>query len=172
LAPGDVLAIATPASPFTDAIHAAAALQGETTLVDHIAAVHHIDSGGRWWGIEGRPGGVGWVDLARYDGAIVASNAAQPKTEYQRRIICQAGEAMLGTPYDWGAVVFDAAVALHLDGLYKLPDWGPQAPAHVVCSSMWAWAYRERAGLAEPNKPMVTTTPADWWEFLHAQGWA
>jgi hypothetical protein len=169
--PGDVLAVSSDRTAFSWLIRLGAILRHQTPTVDHIAIVHHIDAAGTWWGIEGRPGGVGWIDLRVYDNRWLRSNARQPKTPEQRQAICDAAVALLGTPYDWEAIVGDGAVALGLDHLWQEADFTDRAPGHVVCSSLAAWVYRERAHLDEPGVPMLRTTPGDWYAFFLARGW-
>lgn len=171
VSPGDVIAVRTKPNLFGWLIRLAAALRGQSPLIDHIVIVHHTDAAGTLWGIEGRPGGVGWVDLATYDNPHARSNAAQAKTPEQRTIICDTAVALLGTPYDWAAIIGDAATALGLDRLWQAADWDELAPGHVVCASLAAWLYRERAHLAEPDRPMLRTTPGDWVTFFDTQGW-
>jgi hypothetical protein len=40
----------------------------------HIIVVSHRDDDGRLWGIEGRPGGIGWTDLSLRDGQYGLAN--------------------------------------------------------------------------------------------------
>ncbi len=173
-APGDVLTVWDPRRPLPAwLIRAGGWLRGHwRNRSNHVVMVHHKDEAGTWWGIEGRPGGVGWVDLAQY-AHITSSNAAQPKTDAQRAALCTAGEAMLGTDYDWVAILTDARQALHLNHLWKSKDFGDGSPAHVVCSSAWEWV-SEGLGLASPGGTADTrwTTPPDWEAFNRAEGWA
>jgi hypothetical protein len=170
LQPGDVLAVRTPPTVFGLLIRFGAWLARKPNTVDHVAIVHHRDAAGILWAIEGRPGGVGWVDLAVYDNRWLVSNAAQPKTDGQREQICDAAVSLLGTGYDWTAIAADAAAVLDVDGLWRVRDYGDKAPGHVVCSSLAAWVYR-KVGLAEPCGPAVTCTPGDWAAFCQAEGW-
>ena len=175
LLPGDVIVVRTPDGNWLDRltsrlIRFGAALRDESNLDNHVAVVHHTDAAGTTWAIEGRPGGVGWVDVAEYDNGYFLSNAAQPKTDQQRAKVCTAAEGMLGVAYDWAAIGMDAAEALGLNGLWKSNVWGEKPPAHVVCSALAAWVYGD-VGLAEPRKPWRTCTPADWAEFVMARGW-
>src|SRR5690242_20152365 len=67
--PGDILAVNTGMHFGSRMIRFGAAVRelvtgkAEPDFVNHIAFVHHIDAHGVPWGLEGRPGGVGWVDL-------------------------------------------------------------------------------------------------------------
>jgi hypothetical protein len=171
LQPGDVVAVRTPPSIFGWLIRLGAALRGRPWHVDHVVIVHHRDDTGRLWGIEGRPSGVGWVDLAAYDNRWMLSNADQPKTDIQRAQVCELAVDMLGTPYDWPAIIHDAAIALNLQRLWRSGDYGPRAPGHVVCSSLAAWLYH-KVGLAAPRGLMSTCWPADWADFILRKGWA
>lgn len=140
--------------------------------VNHVIVVHHVDPQGRWWGIEGRPGGVGWRDLTDISRAAATNaNTGQPKTETQRFLIAVAAEKLLGTPYDWDAIAADARMAVKLWRASK--DWADgETPGHVVCSSFADWAY-EQVGLANPGGNAGTrwTTPGDWDFWISRQGW-
>ena len=98
------------------------------------------------------------------------TTAAQPKTGIQRKLVCDAMLAAIGTPYDWKGIAQDAADALDLPGLWK-QKWDGAVPGHVVCSSVAAWAY-QKAGLARPaGHPLPETTPADWTQFCLLRAW-
>jgi hypothetical protein len=170
LQPGDVVAVRTPPSVYGWLIRLGALLRGRPSMVDHVAIVHHIDAAGRMWGIEGRPGGVGWVDLQVYDNRWLLSTKDQPKTDAQRQRICELAVDMLGTPYDWPAIIHDAAIAFGLDRLWRSRDFGPHAPGHVVCSSLASWLYHS-VGLACPTAPVETCWPADWADFILRKDW-
>jgi cell wall-associated NlpC family hydrolase len=172
-APGDVWAVDTGSSLSARLIRVGAVLAGQPGIVNHVVGVHHQDRRGRWWGVEGRPGGVGWADLGRYRRGPLArlgnSNAAQPKTAVQRQAVCAAAAALVGVPYDWaGGIGADALDALGLGDLAGVLDgmWGWRrggtAPGHVVCSSLYAWVYA-KAGLSGPRGERCT--PASWWTF-------
>lgn len=143
--PGTVLAVRT--SGFAGTwIRIGAALRGIPNLDNHIVVVHHVDSNGIVWGLEGKPGGVGWVNCANYfagaNGKYVVSNWRQPLTPSQRTNICAVTATMLKTPYDWTAIEQDAIDDLHLPELWG-EKWNGQTPGHVVCSSLAAWAYHD-----------------------------
>lgn len=174
LQPADILVTRTKKGLFPRAIRLAAALQDKPNLGNHVVVVHHIDAAGTIWGIEGRPGGVGWVDCKKYLGSPwTVSNAAQPKTDQQRVDVCTAAEGMLATPYDWEGIVLDGMKAIGAQELWTDKEWGKQAPAHVVCSSYAAWLYCH-VGLAAPAQlqDSRTTTPGDWGQFIVTTGWA
>jgi cell wall-associated NlpC family hydrolase len=176
---GDVLAVNTGNALTSVLIRFGEALMGKPNLANHVVIVHNLDERGTWWGIEGRPGGVGYVDIARYTDSLWArysnSNAPQPRTGEQRALIAKAAEGLLGVQYDWvGGIACDALDALRLKPLAGLVDawWGwkdpakpGMRPAHVVCSSLAAWVYRN-LGLACPAvADEELCTPADWWDF-------
>lgn len=151
-----------------------AAILGRSNLVNHIVIAHHVDDGGTLWGIEGRPGGVGWVDVSEVvKGPFTNANTEQPKTDEQRTAIAKFAESLLGTPYDWSAIVADAMDSLRLAKLWHKETSSATVPAHVVCSSFADWIY-EQVGLASPNKvdgDYRYTTPADWDEFIMEAKW-
>lgn len=145
-----------------------AAMLDQSNLVDHVAVVSHRDDAGTWWVIEGKPGGVGYVDARNYlANRYTVNNALQPKTPEQRLQIAKVLVGMLGTPYDWRGIVGDAMVAIRAQELWKSRDWDDgKPPAQVVCSSLAAWVYRH-VGLAFPTRhPVRLTIPADWDEFI------
>ncbi len=151
-------------------------LAGHRAPVDHVVTVHHQDKNGVWWGIEGRPSGVGWVDMSSYFATraqlrAARGNFSQPRTLAQRQAVCKLMEGLLGTSYDWvGGIVADFDASLHAEDLAKIVDrwWGwndgVSRPPHVVCSSAAAWAYG-KLGLAHPGGAQELVTPADWWRF-------
>lgn len=168
---GDVLAVNTGNGPMSWWIRLGAALRNQPNLSNHVAVVHHIDSNGTVWGIEGRPGGVGWVDCTVYlRSRNLLTNAAQPKTSAQRSAVRGVMGALLGTPYDWDAIVNDAATDLHIE----LPGWEPDwrtgtVPGHVVCSSAAQYAYLKCALACPPGDRGCQ--PSDWDVFIINQGW-
>jgi hypothetical protein len=145
-------------------IRLGAALTDKPNIVNHVAIVHHKDAKGDWVCVEGRPGGVGWAPAAKYLASPwTLSNAKQPKTDQQRQAVVDATQALLGRPYDWAGIALDAAQALRID----LPArWqGTWDAAHVVCSSLAAYAYNE-VGLNRPKGPLRTITPGDWADYI------
>jgi hypothetical protein len=78
-------------------------------------------------------------------------------------------EALIGVAYDWRAIAADAFTSFHL----RLPGWDPQwrgtVPAHVVCSSLAAYAYA-KAGLPCPAGDR-SVTPGDWDSFVLTKAW-
>lgn len=175
VSPGDVVAVRNTGYAAM-AIRFGAALLGKPNLSNHIAVVHHTitnpDGSTTLWGIEGKPGGVGWIDMTGYlESKWTLSNAEQPKTLDQRAHICAVMEAMLGTDYDWEAIVGDAFEALRLPILFG-EHWAKTGtPGHVVCSSVAAYAYLE-SGAKHPNlKNERRCMPGDWNEFIITRGW-
>lgn len=167
---GDVMLVRTNGVAAA-AIRLGAALMGRPNLVNHIAVVHHRDAKGNLFGIEGRPGGVGWVDMRLYlNSRWTRSNALQPKTREQRKAIAQAMESLLKTPYDWvDGIGRDVCEAI--DPLYRPnPKWPTRGvPGHVVCSSAADWAYGH-VHLDSPQHDQ-DCTPGDWDLFLRQHGW-
>jgi hypothetical protein len=171
LAPGDVMVVRTGGGWAARLIRFSAALEDKPNLDNHVAVVHHTDAAGTPWAIEGRPGGVGWVDARRYDNPYLLTNTGQPKTTEQRERVCALTVGLLGTPYDWSGIVADAMAAVGAPLLWRTRAFGSAPPAHVVCSSLAAWAYRQ-AGLAEPGVATRAVTPADWADFILGREWA
>ena len=151
-----------------------AALLDRPNTRNHVIVVHHRDAHGTLWGIEGRPGGVGWVDMTTVlRDRLTSSNAPQPKTPAQRAAVCEAVESVLQRPYDWGAIGRAAAESLRLDRLWGDRDHADGAvPGALICSALADWAY-ETAGLSNPGAGQRTryTTPADWDLFIQSRGW-
>lgn len=169
LAPGDVL-VCRGTSDAAKAIEAGAVKRGMPAF-SHVAMYHH-DKGGARWGVEGRPGGVGWVDLGGYlaHPATVA-NTAQPKRDDQRVLACAVMVQELGVPYDWRAIYEDAQRDLGLPELWQ-EKWDGGAPGMVVCSSLAAYVYG-RAGLAAPaGRDPAHIEPGDWGQFIERRAWA
>jgi hypothetical protein len=156
-------------------IRLGAAFRDKPNLGNHVAIYHHTDhtdDGDVPWGIEGKPGGVGWVDLRGYLASKwTVANDAQPMTDAQRATIAGTCEAALGTPYDWRAIAADAFDALRIPQLFADNWHGRGAPGHVVCSSLAAWVYDE-VGLAHPTPDAERyCKPADWSAFIITEGW-
>ena len=175
LLPGDVVLVRTNGLAGL-LIRFGAALLDRPNVHNHVAIVSHRDEAGTLWGVEARPGGVGWVDMANYVADVYTiSNAEQPKTDAQRAAIVQAAESMLQTPYDWTAIAADAMKAIRADRLWKAKNFGAdEVPAQVVCSSLADYVYA-KVGLANPGMvdgdAVRFTTPADWDLFIETKGW-
>lgn len=137
----------------------------------HVIVVSHVDDAGRLWGIEGRPGGVGWADLSKRDGKYGLSNWEQPKSTEDREFIVDLMKQLIGSRYDYRAYL---AIALETIGI--TPRWtvefsGENVPPHFICSAVADYAYEVR-GLLNPGSDKRTrfTTPAEWGEFI-SKGW-
>jgi cell wall-associated NlpC family hydrolase len=168
--PGDVLCVRT-SGRAAWWIRFGSAIRGVPDLSNHVAVAHHVDAHGTMWCLEGRPGGVGWRDATAYlSSPWTLTNAAQPKTGQQRAQVCKVMEALVGTPYDWQAIVADGVTDLgwHLPGWE--PDWHGTVPGHVDCSSAAAYAYA-KTGLAGPGGERGCQ-PSDWDAFILAAAWA
>lgn len=167
---GDVLVVATGNGWTSKLIRIGEVLRGQASNNNHVAIVHH-ETDGVIWCIEGRPGGVGWIDARRYlRDPHTVTNIGQPKTPTQRDLVATMAESMLGTPYDWAGICADAFASLGIRDLFA-KDWdGKGAPGHVVCSSFAAYLYRH-AGLAHPSSSERYTFPSDWTEFCIKQQW-
>lgn len=142
---------------------------------NHAIIVHHQDENGVMWGIEGKPGGVGWRDLTGpLSWELTNANNEQPKTDEQRFLIAAAAESLFATPYDWAAIAEHTREALTLWKTFpSLPEWRDgESPAHVVCSSFADWSY-EKVGLSNPGGDKLTrmTTPGHWDRFMMNKEW-
>lgn len=153
-------------------IRLGAALQDKPNLDNHVAVMHHVDSKGIPWGIEGRPGGVGWVDMRHYlSSKWTVSNYAQQLGD-AGSVAATTVQHALGTPYDWMSIAGDVVADLGLPDLFAA-DWdGKGVPGHVVCSSLAAWAYKQ-AGLPHPTVDGHErgVQPCDWAQFILAAAW-
>lgn len=169
LKPGDVLAVRS-AGFVAAAIRIGAALLDQPNVSNHIAVMHHWD-GQVPWGLEGRPGGVGWVDLRGYIASPwTLNNCAQPgRDDTGRAMVATLAEKMLGTAYDWAAIADDTLRAFHMDDLFSKTINGT-VPGHIVCSSYAAFLY-ERAGWERPVVADRDTEPADWDALILTRGW-
>lgn len=166
LRPGDVLAVRSTGAP-AELIRVGEELAGKPGLENHIAIMHHY-TGGVPWGLEGKPGGVGWVDLRGYVASPwTLNNCAQPgRSDGQRIEVATAAQKMLGTAYDWAAITDDTLRVFRMPDLFGSTINGT-VPGHVVCSSFAAFLY-ERAGWAHPMVPDRDCEPADWVSFIMA----
>jgi hypothetical protein len=175
--PGDIFAVRSPGTAgrlirFGAALRELVTGSAEPNLDNHIAVVHHTDKAGTLWVLEGRPGGVGWRDAGDYlKSPWTVTNVGQPKTDAQRKQICGITEAMIGTAYDWAAIAEDGALAFGLKDIWTEKASG-QVPAHIVCSSLAAYAY-DKAGVPAPAGPgdYRHVSPADWTAFILSGRW-
>lgn len=169
--PGDVLAVRTE-NLFGQLIRIGAAIHDAPELENHIAVFHHVDVAGVPWAIEARPGGVGWRDARDYLlGAYTLNNAAQPnRSEEARQNVCLVLEQMLKIQYDWPAIIQDAGDDMHLQNIMRVwrENWGLRstAPAHVVCSSLAAYAYDKVNWNGPHTEDPAHIQPADWVKFI------
>lgn len=132
----------------------------------HVIVVTHRDDRGRLWGIEGRPGGVGWAQLDKRNGKWGLANLDQPKDAAQRSKIVETMKSLLGTKYD-----YDAYLQIALETIGLNTSWtdfrGNDVPAHFICSAIADYVY-EDVGLANPGGMRITrlTLPSDWAAFI------
>lgn len=179
LRPGDVLVTREKAWPWADLILLGAKLTHRPAYCNHVIIVHHQDANDTWWGVEGRPGGVGDRDLSGGGSGpawwpLTNANNSQPITDEQRETVCDLAWQLRGRPYDWEGIAADVREALGFAwALPKLPEFSTgQVPTHVVCSSFADWVYG-KAGLPNPSgsKVIRMTTPGDWDRFIMTKGW-
>jgi len=166
LSPADILCTRSASLP-GELIRIGEELSGKVGMDNHVAVMHHWD-GDVPWGLEGRPGGVGWRDLRPYIASpYTINNCLQPdRTPGQRMKVAARAQAMLATAYDWMSIADDALRAFGMADLWA-KDWHGQAPGHVVCSSLAAYLY-EAEGWARPEVAGRDTEPGDWAEFCLA----
>jgi len=174
--PGDVLVTREGGWPWANLIRLGEAFAGTPAVCNHVIVASHIDDNGTYWGIEGRPGGVGDRDLSGpLNWPLTNANNQQPKTPAQRIEIVAIMRQFLGRPYDWQGIAEDTREALHLAWTIPLAsEWKDgQVPGHVVCSSVADYAY-EKVGLSNPGGGKITrmTTPGNWDRFMMTKGWA
>jgi hypothetical protein len=172
LKPADVLAVRTPGLGGA-LIRIGEEMGGKPGLDNHIAVMHHYDSAGVPWGLEGRPGGVGWVDLRSYLASPwTVNNCGQPgRSDAARAAAAKQAEALLGDRYDWAAIGGDTLAALHVH-LWALEFPHGLAPGEAVCSSYAAWLYGY-AGWPHPGTGEERDCePADWVQWDIGHGWS
>jgi hypothetical protein len=169
LRPGDVLAVRTPGLA-GQVIRIGEELSGKPGLDNHIAVCHHwLD--GIPWGLEGKPGGVGWADLRLYLASpFTVNNCGQPgRSDASRATVAADAEHMIGTAYDWDAIADDTLRAFHMRDLFA-STWRGAVPGHTVCSSFAAFLY-ERAGWDHPQVAGRDCEPADWTAWIMERGY-
>lgn len=175
LQPGDIVAVRTPGGFPTPQwwIRFGAALQNKPNLDNHVALMHHYDSSGVPWGLQGQPGGVGWVDMRQYIASpYTINNCGQPdRPDIQRADVSWHAKALLGTKYDWAAIANDGLDDLHVK-LWNLQFPHGQKPGEVVCSSFAAYLYGAE-GWAHPDTGTERMCqPADWTDFCVRNGYS
>jgi hypothetical protein len=153
-------------------IRLGAAFRDRPNRGNHIAVMHHYDAESVPWGVEGRPGGVGWVDLRAYLASKwTLRNDGQPIGDRDRATIAQWCELALKTPYDWPAIAAATLDSLGLPAKFAENWHGAGAPGMLVCSSLAAAAYGH-CGVAHPKEGHErTVTPAHWAEWIITEGW-
>jgi hypothetical protein len=165
--PGDVLIVRTGGWAGI-LIRIGAWLRRKPDVWNHAVIAHHIDAAGTWWGIEGRPGGVGWKDIRGFLSSPVTLTTAElwaAATPEQRRTICEGAEALLTTRYDNVAIIVAALQVI--DPLWQTrarSEWGGEVPAQVICTSLVDYL-GEQVGLPTPERDRWCT-PWDWAELI------
>jgi hypothetical protein len=137
----------------------------------HIIVVSHRDAEGRLWGIEGRPGGIGWVEMDKRAGHWGVSNVDQPKSADQRDKIVNVMKSLIGSRYDYAAYIILALDAVGIS--QKWTDYtGQDVPVQFVCSAVAGYVY-EDVGLDNPGGMEITrfTVPAQWARFIDEKVW-
>jgi hypothetical protein len=169
LRPGDVLVVRT-SGLFATLIRVGEELSGKPGLANHVALFHHWD-GAVPWGLEGKPGGVGWADLRPYlASGFTINNCLQPdRDDAGREEVAAQAERMLATAYDWEAVTDDTLRAFRMPDLFA-STWHGMVPGHIVCSSYAAFLY-ERQGWERPPVPDRDTEPGDWCAAIMERHW-
>lgn len=170
LLPGDILVVSDKKWP-SFFIKLRALFKGESSLHNHVAVISHRDDAGTLWAVEGRPSGTGWVDASIYLKApFTATNAGldQTRTVAERAKVAEIVKGMVGTRYDWAAIVELGMDAINADELWKAKDFGEEEiPAHIICSALAAWAYKS-VGWKRPPFTARFTTPGEWYDFIAA----
>ena len=172
--PGDVICTRNPKGLAARLIRLGAAFLDRPNTVNHVIIAHHVDEHGTFWGIEARPGGVGWIDLKKVTGPkhpYSIANTSQPKSPEQRQQVSDAATAMLGTAYDWRGIGLAAMNAIGLETIWDRFDTEAGPPTHVVCSALADYVY-DLVGLRSPGQRYGrTTTPGDWAWWITERGW-
>lgn len=168
--PGDVIVVRDTSTVFGWLILFGAWLR-RMPLYSHVIVFSHVDEAGTWWGIEGRPSGVGQVEIAPWLARkSTLTTEYQLMTEAQGLIVVHGVDAMRGTRYDWPAIIQDAMDTIGAPELWSMREYDgvKGVPVHVVCSSLAAF-WRMTAGLPTP-KPVAgkwrRVTPTQWAKFI------
>ena len=169
LKPGDVLAVRG-AGWEAEVIRVGEELSGKPGLDNHVAVMHHWQ-GDVPWGLEGKPGGVGWADMRRYVASeYTVNNCGQPgRTDAVRAQVAAEAEHLIGTRYDWLAIADATLRAFRMDDLFSSTVNGT-VPGHIVCSSYAAFLYK-LYGWDHPNVPDRDCEPGDWTAFAMDHGY-
>lgn len=138
----------------------------------HIIVVSHTDNEGRVWGLEGRPGGIGWTNLDKRHGKWAVTNVDQPKTAEVRAKLVESMEALLGAKYDYPAYLKLALDMVGITTRWTVEYTEDELPVSYICSAVADHIY-EVNGLPNPGGNQVTrfTTPAEWAYFIATKGW-
>lgn len=164
--PGDILVVRGGGLAST-MIRLGAALHNRPNLDGHVAIMHHYDSSGVPWGLEGKPGGVGWRDLRDYlKDPWMFNNCLQPgRRDLDRELFAQDAVGMIGTPYDWRGILGDGFDDMNVK-LWN-PEWAPgQKPGAVVCSSYAAYLYEKYKWDHPSLGDERYCQPSDWDEYV------
>lgn len=171
IGPGDILVVYDSTWPAWF-IRLGAWLRFQPHKWNHVVVVSHQDDHGTWWGIEARPGKVGWTssaDMLRYmTSPKTIDNARQEKPfELRQQIVHTVITLLNGPTYDWNAIIDNAALALRIKVLWRTPDIDTgKIPTHVICSSLAAWVYA-RCDAAYPTYSRLRdVSPGDWAKFI------
>jgi hypothetical protein len=168
LLPGDILVVADKKWP-SFFIKLRALVKGESSLHNHVAVISHRDEAGTLWAVEGRPSGTGWVDADIYLKAkFTKTNAGldMHRTDDERKKVVEIIQGLVGTKYDWSAIVELGMDAIDAGRLWHAKEFGAdEVPAHIICSALAAWAYKS-AGWRRPHELMRFTTPGQWYDFI------
>jgi hypothetical protein len=169
LLPGDIVVVRTPGGFPTPQwwIRFGAALRNQPNLDNHVAFMHHYDSQGVPWGLQGQPGGVGWVDMRQYIASPwTVNNCGQGgRSMPDRTAACLTAEKMLGTKYDWQAIGGDGLMDLHVHLWNDMTSFHGLKPGEVVCSSFAAYIYETRNWAHPDTGTERVCQPAGWEEF-------
>ena len=149
-----------------------AGLLDQPNLVNHVIIVHHKQPNGDWIGLEGKPGGVGWINITQrkvLKSPWIVTNQHQTKTDEQRYLVAKAAEKLLGVQYDWVGIAQEAFAWGPAKRIFALMNdkWGSKdrIPEHVFCSNYADWCY-DSVGIKSPGRFFDrNVTPNDWAEW-------
>jgi hypothetical protein len=170
LKPADILVVRTTDTP-GEVIRVVEELSGAPGLGNHVAFMHHWD-GDVPWGLEGKPGGVGWRDLRDYlADPFTLNNCLQPgRPDADRALAARDAEGLLGTKYDWAAILGDGFDDLSVKIWNQ--DWPHgKPPGEVVCSSFGAYVYAKRTWTHPDLGHERFCQPSGWTRMIIANRW-
>jgi len=155
-----------------------AGLLDQPNLVNHVIIVHHKQPNGDWIGLEGKPGGVGWINITQrkvLKSPWIVTNAKEPKLEKQRYLVAKAAEKLIGVQYDWMGIMQEAVVWAPPKRVTTFINrkWGDaeHPPEQVFCSNYADWCY-DFVGLPSPGALFDrNVTPNDWAQFIMEKRW-